>query len=103
MKNLNLNMNNVLIAIGAIVVAGFAYWFFFTDTGNETPITATLAGSESQGRFESLVRQLGPISFKTDVLSDPRFRALVNLATPVATELSGRVDPFAPISGVSSQ
>lgn len=95
--------NTILIIIATLVVAAGAYWFFFTGTGNEPPLTATVAGNQAQTEFQTLVSELQPISFNTKIFSDARFAALVSLATPVAEENSGRSDPFASIPGVTAK
>lgn len=88
----------LLIILAAIVVAGGGYWYFFTGTGNDAPLTATQDNSAAQEEFASLVSELAPISFDTGIFSDARFGALVDLATPITPEPSGRPDPFAPLS-----
>lgn len=90
--------NTIFIIIATIVIAGGAYWYFFTGTGNEPPLSATVAGNEAQTEFQVLVSELQPISFDTTIFSDARFVSLVSLATPISVETIGRVDPFASIS-----
>lgn len=94
------NSNTVLIIISALIVAAGAYWYFFTGTGNEVPLTADATPNVAQSQFEALVSELGPISFDTRIFEEPRFMALVDLSTPIAPETSGRLDPFAAIPGV---
>ena len=87
----------ILILVSLLVAAG-AYWYFFTGTGNLPPLTVTSAQvSQAQTQFQMLVSQLQPISFNTDIFSDARFNALVDLTTPVSPETPGRLDPFAPL------
>lgn len=95
--------NTILIVIATLVVAAGAYWYFFTGTGNEPPLTTGAADNQAQSRFQTLVSELQPISFKVDIFAEPRFMALVDLATPVAPETAGRLDPFAPVPGVSGK
>lgn len=97
------NSNTIIIILGALVVAAGAYWYFFTGTGNEPPLSVGVAQNEAQVRFNALVSELGSISFKTNIFSDVRFSALTDLETPVAPETSGRLDPFASIPGVSGK
>lgn len=87
----------MLLAAGLLVLAG-AYWFFFGQGGNDLPLTAS-AENAPQARFAALVGELEPVSFDTSIFSDPRFAVLIDLATPVAPESSGRLDPFAPVPG----
>jgi hypothetical protein len=92
--------NTLLLAAATLVVAGGLYWYFFT--GADAPVGARVAGSpstEAQAKFETLIGQLGPITFDLAILSDPRFLSLVDLSTPIEEEPIGRKDPFAPLSG----
>ena len=90
--------NTVILIVVSLLVAAGAYWYFFTGTGNLPPLTVTSAQvSQAQTQFQMLVSQLQPISFNTDIFSDARFNALVDLTTPVSPETSGRLDPFAPL------
>lgn len=93
--------NTILIIICTLVVGAGAYWYFFTGSGNEQPLTEVTASSGAQAQFQSLVSQLQPITFDTSIFSDPRFMALVDLTTPIMPETAGRIDPFAPVPGVS--
>lgn len=92
--------NTTLLIVATLIVAAGAYWYFFTGTGNEPPLATTEPSSQAQVQFETLVSQLQPISFNTGIFSDARFNALVDIATPVAPESAGRLDPLAPIPGV---
>lgn len=94
--------NTIVLIIAALIVAAGAYWFFFTGTGNQPPVSIGTTQSAAQTQFQSLVGQLSPVSFDTSIFSDARFQSLVDLATPVAPESIGRLDPFASIPGVSS-
>lgn len=100
---MKLDSSAITLTLGALVLAALAYWFFFTGTGNSAPITVVTTGSAAQTKFQSLVGELEPISFNTDIFADPRFTALVDLATPITPETSGRPDPFAAVPGVASQ
>jgi hypothetical protein len=94
------NSSVVLITVGALVVAGAAYWYFFTGTGNQAPLTADVEQTAAQSQVKSLVSQLQSIKFDTTIFEDPSFIALVDLRTPVTHEAAGRPDPFAPIPGL---
>ncbi len=95
---MKLDSNTTLLVIATLIVAAGAYWYFFTGTGNEPPLTETIAtDNQAQTQFETLVGKLQPISFNTAIFSDPRFVVLVDLATPITPEQSGRLDPFAAI------
>lgn len=95
--------NTIILIVATVIVAIGAYWYFFTGTGNEPPLTEVSTNNEAQVRFEALVSQLQPITFNTGIFSDSRFMALVDLATPITPETSGRLDPFAPVPGVSGK
>jgi len=102
---MKIDSNAVFLIIAVIIVAAGAYWYFFTGTGNQPPLSPTTVATENQAQtqFQTLVSILQPISFDTKIFSDPRFAVLVDLATPVLPEISGRPDPFAPIAGVSGK
>jgi hypothetical protein len=94
-----MNSNTITIIVVTLLIALGAYWYFFTGTGNQPPLSATGAtGNPAQMQFEALVSELQPISFSTDLFNDPRFTALVDLTTPIQPEAGGRPDPFAPVS-----
>ncbi|MEK7060462.1 MAG: hypothetical protein AAB936_00530 [Patescibacteria group bacterium] len=95
--------NTIILVVATLAVAAAAYWYFFTGTGNEPPLSITAENNETQARFEALVSQLQPITFNTGIFSDPRFMALIDLATPVTPETIGRLDPFAPVPGISGK
>jgi hypothetical protein len=93
------NSNTIFLAIASIVVAGGLYWYFFMGSDAASgSLSADSPSSGAQAKFEILIGQLGPISFDTAVLSDPRFLSLVDLSTPIEEEPIGRRDPFAPLS-----
>ncbi|MFA5997889.1 MAG: hypothetical protein WC814_00610 [Candidatus Paceibacterota bacterium] len=101
---MKIDSNTTLIVIATLIVAAGAYWYFFTGTGNQPPLTATtVTENEAQMRFQALVSELQPISFDTSIFSNPRFLSLTDLTTPITPESSGRLDPFASIIGVSAK
>jgi len=91
--------NTTIIIIVTLLVAALAYWYFFTGTGNEPPLSVTGATTnEAQMQFETLVGELQPVSFNTKIFSDARFNALVDISTSISPESIGRIDPLAPFS-----
>lgn len=94
--------NTILLIIATLVVAAGAYWYFFTGTGNQPPLSTSAPTNQAQTKFETLVGELQPISFNTGIFSDARFNALVDITTPISPESAGRLDPLAPISGVQA-
>jgi len=87
-----------MLIIVTLVIAAGAYWYFFTGTGNQPPLTARNAiENKAQTQFQALVTTLTPISFDTAIFSDPRFTVLTDLTTQITPESSGRIDPFAVI------
>lgn len=95
--------NTIILIVITFFIAIGAYWYFFTGTGNKPPLTILSTTNQSQTRFQTLVSELQPVSFNTDIFSDPRFTALVDLATPIAPETAGRLDPFAPVAGANEK
>lgn len=93
--------NTVILIVITLLIAGGIYWYVSTGTGNQAPLTASTSNNAAQTQFQTLVGELQPISFNTTLFSDPKFTSLVDITTPVAPEPSARIDPFAPIPGVT--
>lgn len=98
---MKLSGNTIFLVVATLIVAGGIYWYFFTGSP-QAPITAVGPSNAAQAQFETLIGELGPITFDLTILSDPRFAALVDLTTPISPEPVGRRDPFAPVPGVST-
>lgn len=95
--------NTVLLIILTLVLAGGAYWYFSSQSGNQAPLTtATVSGGAAETQFQVLITQLRSISFKTAIFSDAKFTSLVTLSVPVTSEPIGRLDPFASIPGITT-
>jgi hypothetical protein len=95
--------NTLFIILTAIIIAGLAYWYFRPGADIESTVTPGVTLSAEQVEFQSLVAELEPIEFNTNIFKDAEFRALTDLTTAIAPETPGRDDPFAPVSGVSAQ
>ena len=95
--------NTIVLILATLIIAAGAYWFFLAREGNEPPLTAGPQVSQAQLEFQTLLGELQPISFNTSIFLDPRFAALVDLTTPIAPETAGRLDPFAPVPGISGR
>jgi len=65
---MNINSNTVISIVVALVAAVGAYWYFFTGTGNQPPLTAVVTSeNQAQTQFQMLVGKLQPISFNTAI------------------------------------
>lgn len=94
----------ITLGILTLILAGGIYWYFFTNSNNQAPLTATaLTQNDAQTQFQTLLGELRSISFNTSIFSDQRFAALVDLSTPVAPEPPGRLDPFASVPGITGK
>lgn len=93
--------SNTTFVIATLLVAAGAYWYFFTGTGNDAPLTESMTENVDQTKFRELIVRL-PSSFDTKIFLDPRFNVLVDLTTQIAPETVGRIDPFATIPGISN-
>lgn len=90
--------SNTIILIGiSLVLAGGAYWYLTSQSGNDAPLTSANGNSVSQTQFQTLVSELQSITFNTAIFSDPKFMSLVDLKVRATAEPSGRLDPFATI------
>ena len=88
--------------ITTLLVAAGAYWYFFTGTGNQPSLTASTSENTAQIEFKTLINEL-PVSFDSNIFSDVRFNALVDLTTQISPESLGRLDPFASIQGITAK
>lgn len=91
---------NILIAAAVLVLLGAGYWFM-RPKAIEPSLTQSVTVNAAQVKFQTLANQLGPISFDTSLFADPRFAVLVDLSVTVTPEPSGRLDPFAPLGGIT--
>ena len=91
--------NTITIVISTIAILGGIYWYFFTGTTDQQPLTTSVSDNRVQTKFQGLVSQLKPISFNSQIFSDPAFMSFIDLSTPITSEPSGRPDPFAPLPG----
>jgi len=85
----------MILVVITVLVAGFAYWYFFVGTGNQAPLSTSGENNQAQMQFQTVLAELTPISFDTSIFSDPHFNALVDITVPVTPEPTGRTDPFA--------
>ncbi|HVX91431.1 MAG TPA: hypothetical protein VHC20_07525 [Candidatus Paceibacterota bacterium] len=92
----------IIIGLGAVVILAVVYLIFF-DKSASPDLTSGTTSSPEELFFVNLSGELSDISFDTSVLDDPRFAALTDIRTAILPETTGRHDPFAPISGVSTK
>jgi hypothetical protein len=91
--------NALILTVAVLIVAAGGYWYF---SGSEdVPLTAIISKNDSQAQFQTLVSELKPVSFNTNIFSQPTFMSLVDLKTDVTPETVGRLDPFAPVAGTN--
>lgn len=94
------NSNTIFIILSALVVAGGAY-AYLSGTKTELPLSVSVEQNVKQVEFQALLTQL-PDDFDTSIFSDEKFLSLRDLKTEVIDESRGRLDPFAPVSGVGA-
>jgi hypothetical protein len=96
---MHLNRKNILTIGCALIVllGGFYYFFFLADSTDETVLTEGAPASAAEVSFITLVSQLGPIEFNTQILEEPSFQSLVDIRTDVVPEPKGRTDLFGPL------
>lgn len=97
------NPNAIPLIIATLVIAAGAYWYFFTGSEDQQPLTAVSMDNPAQAEFQVPLGEMQSISFDTEIFSDPRFIVLSDLATQITDEPPGRMDPFASIPGVSGK
>ena len=75
---LPMKSNTILIGAVTLIIAAGAYWYFFTGTGNQQPLTASTSANQAQTQFQTLASELQPISFDTSIFQT---RSLWHLLT----------------------
>lgn len=86
--------NTLTILTITLIFAAAGYWFFFMSNTIDPSLTQTGAQTDAQIQFQTLLSELGPITFDTKIFSNQNFISLVNIATPITPEPQGRADPF---------
>ncbi len=99
---MKLNSNTILMVVATLILLGGGYWYLsFAKTGNDPSLTADVTVNSAQVEFQTFANQIQPIKFETAIFSNARFMSLIDIATPVTSEPAGRLDPFAPVAGVT--
>ena len=98
MKFLKKNLSIVALIIVAL---GAAIYYMYPDD-TETITADGSPSSSSEASFLGYANELDTVILNTELFSDPRFLSLKDIRTTVVSELSGRRDPFAPLSGTAA-
>lgn len=90
------SLRNIFILLGILLVGGLG-WFMF-DQNRQMDLRMTSGDGvdiqvETQ-RFVQQQRELQQISVTSEVSSDPDFRNLFSISTPVPNFPTGRPNPF---------
>lgn len=90
----------ILIVLGLLLLGAAGYLLFGKGSTSATVSVSEGPTSAVEQTFINLTAQISPVSFDTSILEDAHFNALVDLKTAIIPEDAGRIDPFAPLSGV---
>lgn len=91
--------SKLIVIIGSIAAAFFAWYVFLRDTAPEPLLTTqdlTVQGTEDKEVIETLL-QLRTITLAGTILGDVAFLRLVDTGTQIVPEPVGRANPFVPI------
>lgn len=100
MKPNNLNRNNILIAVGAILLIGaVVYYFFSRDTSSPDLLASVPAGEVSgvEGDLLTTLRELKSLKLDDSIFADNVFLRLTDFSQPLTPQPIGRSNPFAPL------
>jgi len=87
----------ILIVVALLVLAAAGYLLFGkSETSAVTSLEGTPA-TQAEQTFLALASRIDPVDFDSNVLDDPRFKALRDMRVAILPEQSGRIDPFAPL------
>ncbi len=84
--------------VAAVLLAGWAYFTFFSGGGGASPVLTTNSGTSplSQDVLVTL-SSLNTIRLDSSIFKDPVFVSLTDYGVAIPPEESGRRNPFAPI------
>lgn len=97
--------NALIVILGAVLVAGGAWYVFLRDTTPQPLLTTqdltTSEGAADREVVETLL-QLRAITLAGTILTDPAFLRLVDTGTQIVPEPVGRPNPFLPLTRTGS-
>ncbi|MFA6095459.1 MAG: hypothetical protein WC767_01295 [Candidatus Paceibacterota bacterium] len=94
------NTKNIIIAAVILAVIIFAGYFYSTrDRSADTDLLVGVPvdGAVIDGDLLSTLRELKGLRLDEGIFQDPVFRSLVDKSRPLASQNSGRPNPFAPL------
>lgn len=91
-----------LSIVALIIVAAGAAVYYLAPQGGETITSSDNPSSSSEATFRGYAGELETVVFNPEIFSDARFLNLKNIHKTVVSELAGRRDPFAPLSGINA-
>ncbi len=98
---MNFIKKNLSIVALIIVATGAAIYYLYPQEGATVTSSGT-PSSSSEAAFLGYAGELETVTFNAGIFADPRFLSLKDIHTTVVSELAGRRDPFAPLSGVTT-
>lgn len=90
-------VQNIIAAVGLAIVAGLGFYLFYLDGSStlDSERVSEVDVTEMQATdFRQAITQLQSVSLDTSVISDTRFRSLVEHSTEVTPDSVGRDNPF---------
>lgn len=100
------NTKNLLIA-GAILVVLIAAGYFYATrervSDSDLLVGVPITGEKAiDGDLLSTLRELKRLRLDESIFSDPSFVSLTDQSKPLPPQVSGRINPFAPLESASS-
>ena len=93
----------VLLVLAGILLAGFIWYSFLRDKGTTLLKTEDItAPTAVDSDIVSVLLQLRAVSLSGTIFTDPSFLTLKDFGSQIIPEPVGRVNPFAPLSGMSA-
>jgi hypothetical protein len=92
--------NITTIAVVILVLGAGAYFFVLNGKPADTISASSAPESEVEATFIGLASELDTVTFSGSIFTDVRFLGLKDIHTNIITELAGRHDPFAQLSGL---
>ncbi len=97
-----LRQNKVTIGICVTAVLALViYFMYFSGGSSGAPLTSSSSASTASQNILVTLQNLNTIKLDPSIFTNPVFLSLTDFGVTIPPENVGRLDPFAPLAGVS--
>lgn len=92
-----MSQNSTIAIVIALLLLGVAGYLLFGKEDATGVLETQGPASAAEMTFIHLTSKIDPVTFDSSILEDPRFKQLKDIRTAIIPEVSGKIDPFAPL------